>query len=103
MTEYFLLTVLIWRALSGFDAQCRLQWRTRHAVLAWLLAVVYAASDEFHQSFVSSRQASLRDVLIDAVGATLGLLGAAGLLRLRRYWHRNDAPPPMPPIPILAS
>jgi VanZ family protein len=42
-------------------------------LLAWALTVLYAASDEFHQSFVPGRMASLLDVLIDAIGALLGL------------------------------
>ena len=42
--------------------------------LAWVLTVLYAASDEFHQSFVPGRMASLLDVLIDAIGAFLGLV-----------------------------
>jgi VanZ family protein len=41
--------------------------------LAWALTVLYAASDEFHQSFVPGRMASPLDVLIDAIGAFLGL------------------------------
>ncbi len=41
--------------------------------LIWLLAILYAASDEFHQSFVAGRGASAIDVGIDAIGAGLGL------------------------------
>jgi VanZ family protein len=33
--------------------------------------VLYAVSDEFHQSFVSSRSASLIDVGIDSTGGIL--------------------------------
>jgi VanZ family protein len=51
------------------------------ARIAVLLAVLYAMSDEIHQVFVPGRGAGARDVLIDAVGASLGVsLG----LRLRR-------------------
>jgi hypothetical protein len=42
--------------------------------LAWLLAVIYAASDELHQAFVPGRMPSLSDVGVDAAGAALGLL-----------------------------
>jgi VanZ family protein len=35
---------------------------------------LFAASDEFHQSFVKSRTPSVRDVLLDIAGALLGLL-----------------------------
>jgi VanZ family protein len=41
-----------------------------------VLAVLYAVSDEVHQTFVAGRHGSPRDVLIDAVGAALGLLVA---------------------------
>jgi VanZ family protein len=40
---------------------------------AALLAIVFGISDELHQTFVPGRTASLRDVLIDAAGACLGL------------------------------
>lgn len=43
--------------------------------LAWVMAVLYAASDEFHQSFVPGRQPSLADIfLFDGIGAAVGLL-----------------------------
>ena len=42
--------------------------------LAWLAAVLYSATDEFHQSFVPGRRASVVDVLVfDNLGAMLGL------------------------------
>jgi VanZ family protein len=67
MTEYAILAVLLARA-TGSHA-----W-------AFGLAVVYAASDEFHQTFVRGRHGSPIDVGIDAVGALIGL----ALLRARR-------------------
>jgi len=42
--------------------------------LAWLMAVAYAATDEFHQSYVSGRSPSPWDVLLfDNLGALAGL------------------------------
>lgn len=52
--------------------------RPRVWFLAWALAVLYALTDEFHQSFTAGRGATLRDVGIDAVGAALAL-GLRGL------------------------
>jgi VanZ family protein len=42
--------------------------------LAWLLAILFSATDEFHQSFVPGRHPSLIDVLVfDNLGAAAGL------------------------------
>ncbi len=40
---------------------------------AWLAAVLYGASDEVHQAFVPGRHPWGIDVLIDGVGAALGV------------------------------
>jgi VanZ family protein len=63
MLEYAGLVWLWHRALNR-----RMAW------LAWGLAVLYAATDEFHQSFTPGRHATLLDVGIDGLGATGGLL-----------------------------
>jgi VanZ family protein len=45
----------------------------RAAVIAVALATGYGATDEFHQSFVPGRGPAFSDVLIDLVGASLGV------------------------------
>ncbi len=71
-TAYALLCGLICRALAG-------GWpgplTRRAALLAVLLSTAYGISDEYHQSFVPHRDASLADVGKDLGGALL----AAGL------------------------
>ena len=70
--EYSVLTFLLIRALEaqGFT-------RRGAASLAAALALVYAASDEYHQSFVPHRHPSPVDVVIDAAGiGTVALLTA---------------------------
>jgi len=42
--------------------------------LALLMAVLFALSDEYHQSFVEGRGSTLTDVMIDGTGALLALL-----------------------------
>jgi VanZ family protein len=52
----------------------------RAALLAFLIASGYAATDELHQSFVEGRHASVLDWAIDSAGAgivALRLRGAA--------------------------
>lgn len=62
---YALLSLSLWRGLE-FDGRKR--W------LAWLLAVLYAVTDEFHQSFVPGRHPAAFDVLVyDNAGALLSL------------------------------
>jgi VanZ family protein len=67
--EYFILAMLSIRALH---ADLPAQSRQRRAAGAIAIATLYAASDEWHQSFVPSRSASIVDVLIDCLGATCG-------------------------------
>lgn len=44
------------------------------ALLCFLICTLYACSDEIHQHFVPGRSGEIRDVLIDAAGAFLGIL-----------------------------
>ena len=46
---------------------------TWQVILAIVLTGLYGATDELHQSFVSGRGALPSDVLIDMVGASLGV------------------------------
>lgn len=80
ITEYAVLAALLLRALT-------LGGRTPswfRAGLALMAAVSWAAVDEFHQSFVASRTGSPKDVMIDAVGALIGLGVYAVIARWRR-------------------
>ena len=70
LTEYAILAVLLWNALRLSAAGASMR---RLCGLAVLGSTLYAASDEFHQSFVPGREATVRDVLIDTAGATAGL------------------------------
>jgi VanZ family protein len=69
--EYAVLAVLLYRAFVHTVFQSR---RALSAGIVLLSCAAYAASDEFHQSFVPSRTATLRDVMIDLCGATIAVL-----------------------------
>ena len=64
MTEYAVLFLLYRRALNLSGAH-------RPGIIALLLCIAYAATDEFHQLFVDGRGGSPVDVLIDTAGAAL--------------------------------
>lgn len=53
----------------------------RTCLTAWLIGAAYAATDEFHQSFVPGRSCELRDVMIDAAGVAAGVIAAGILLK----------------------
>ncbi len=85
LTEYAVLGVLLWRAwLQRPVFRPAVAWPWSAASIPLAICVGYALLDEFHQSFVPSRSASLGDVLIDSGGAAIGLA-------LLWWWHRAHA------------
>ena len=79
VTEYAVLATLLWRALRYGTARER-----RMSVLfvaTCFACALFAASDEFHQSFVPSRTASPVDVTIDICGALIGLTICVAVVR----------------------
>ncbi len=70
VVAYAILTWLYLRAFRGW-------WRddARVRAVSTVLAIAYAVSDEYHQTFVPGRSGSLVDVMIDSVG----ILGAVWL------------------------
>jgi VanZ family protein len=77
MAAFGILAVLLWRALTFYAVRRAIVW-------SLMLTVAYAATDEFHQSFISGRHPSPVDVGIDSVGALLFLLALTLWLRGRR-------------------
>jgi len=67
LAAYALLAALLWWALRGSGVRYP-------ATAALLAAVLYGASDEFHQSFVPGRTMTISDLLVDLIGASLALL-----------------------------
>lgn len=68
MVSYAILALLARWSLAVTLSGRRLSW----AALA--VAVLYAASDEYHQTFVPTRHGTVTDVMIDSAGAALALL-----------------------------
>ena len=61
-----------------------LGWGRYGWLIALALTLLYALSDEFHQSFVPGRHADPFDLVCDALGAVVGLAVWAWLRRWRR-------------------
>lgn len=88
LTEYAILAAFLWRALCNVR-----NLRAKMSMLfvrVWVACAIIAATDEFHQSFLASRTASLNDVLTDSLGAAIGL--AICLAVARRDAKKLDEP-----------
>lgn len=86
LAEYAVLALLFWRALRKTKGPEFPRWRWPVAGLVLALVALYAASDEFHQTFVPSREGCVTDVLLDTAGGALGLLCLWTAGRLRKHW-----------------
>jgi len=69
MVVYFVLFFLLYMARTHSMRPQRHQW-----ILPLFLTIAYAMTDEFHQSNVPGRTATLRDILYDTYGAVLAML-----------------------------
>lgn len=67
MSEYAVLGML-------FAAYLKEIGKKHYVWIALLGVVLYACSDEFHQLFVAGRSGQLKDVCIDTLGGSLGLM-----------------------------
>jgi VanZ family protein len=81
VVEYAVLTLLAARSFKGYNINYR-----KALLGAGVLALLYAISDEYHQTFVPGRNGSLRDVLIDGAG----IIVAFGAIHILRKYRRGS-------------
>jgi VanZ family protein len=82
-TEYAILASLAARALRSSSHELL---RQRWFLISLVFVLLYALSDEFHQSFVSSRTASIFDCLTDTAGG----LTALTVVAIRRRGQNRE-------------
>ena len=82
---YFVLGVLLSRALSQTQSTTG---TLRRIALVIFLVIVYAMTDEWHQSFVKDRNSQFSDVVIDAIG---GFFGTSSWFRYYRRFSDPEA------------
>jgi VanZ family protein len=80
LVVYSVLALLLLYGISSVVAI----WRTKmvilkQALIAWVILILLAAIDEFHQSFIPGRTSRVTDIFIDALGS------GAVLFLLERY------------------
>lgn len=64
LSEYLILGILTYNVIRYYD---------KKILLAILICVIYAISDEVHQIFVPGREFKLLDICIDSFGTIIGI------------------------------
>ena len=74
---YLILGLLVYKGLIYSNIS-----KHKVIILAVLICILYAISDEIHQLFISGRSGQVSDVLLDSAG---GLVGVLLMNAIRRY------------------
>ncbi|MBQ2695804.1 MAG: VanZ family protein [Clostridia bacterium] len=83
-TAHFMLYLVLGALLMALGKSYWLPFG-RSAVISVVVSVLYAAGDEWHQSFISGRSGQISDVLLDGLGAFVGIL----LLSIGMFYFKN--------------
>lgn len=87
MTEYGILSILFYIWLGKWQFTM-----SKRSVMAIVLAALYAASDELHQLFVPGRAGRFSDVIIDSIGAIIGVFVFLGVKKCISFlWNRRKS------------
>ena len=70
-TEYGIFGLFLYHSFTFRRLET---WNTRSAISAVVVAGLFSLTDEYHQSFVPGRTASIKDCGIDTFGALLAML-----------------------------
>ncbi|MCI1931471.1 MAG: VanZ family protein [Clostridia bacterium] len=82
-TEYAVLGALLYFTLKYYKQN------NTAVILSWIGCTLYAASDEFHQIFVSGRTPQFTDICIDSAGAFIGIIFLGCLLKMFKKIKAN--------------
>ena len=73
---YFLLSIFVFLYIENSRIR-----RNLNFLFSCLFTIMYAYTDEFHQTFVLGRTGRVSDVLIDATGAVLGVIFVSYIIK----------------------
>jgi len=77
-SEYLVLFLLFYRSFRNTSKLSK----TKMVAYSFFLAVIYAISDEYHQTFVSGRTGKIFDIGVDSAGSAFG---AVLVLKFKPY------------------
>lgn len=66
---YFILGFLVFHTTRLFIKRNLLT-----VIIAFIISILYAISDEYHQTFIPGRSGEVRDVLLDSFGSFTGII-----------------------------
>ena len=84
VTEYFVLALTVSLPLYTYGIRNKYLF-----LLTILICVCFAASDEYHQSFVAGRGPSVKDVGIDSIGVLLETFVLWCWLKITHFFNKN--------------
>lgn len=67
VSEFFILGILVINLVSKYNVK-------HISFISFIVCVLYASSDEFHQLFVPGRSGQVTDIFIDMIGTIFSLL-----------------------------
>lgn len=76
LLAYCILGILIFMAIYNDVRKVNVL-----SIKAFIFTVLYACSDEIHQFFIPRRSCELRDVMIDSIGAIIGIVVIYSIIR----------------------
>jgi VanZ family protein len=90
---YFGLSFFLFRAWRAtFPLASASRWSIQWARISFFMTVLVACLDEWHQTYLPSRTGSLRDVLLDSLGALAAQIVIFRLLHRLRSAMRQKVP-----------
>lgn len=86
MTEYGILAIcFLFGVFVFFKTSQNLMYRKKYIfMISWVMTILYAMTDEYHQLFVPGRSGKIMDVGIDATGALIFLAILAFSFRFKK-------------------
>lgn len=84
---FALFGVLTYFLAACFSEKNKMYWFP--SLFSLPFCIVYAISDEIHQTFVAGRHGKAIDVIVDAMGAVIGTLIAVGIVSLYRRMKKG--------------
>ena len=81
------LAAFLYLAIRGWNIEITLHW----VIAIVIFSSLFGISDEYHQSFVAGRHATVTDALIDSIGSTVTAI-SMWIFGRSTSWRKNTEP-----------